>query len=233
MRVVVDFSSPNIAKEMHVGHLRSTIIGDAICRVLEFCGHTVGGFGSLPIHPFLFVAYRFRIAMKYLVRNVDDCCISSTGRNVGISVVEAIVKMPFFSEKLRHACSWKFSGSNKLCLNSEKLRHTCRSSALSCTGIRALQVFRHNHVGDWGTQFGMLINYMKEAYPNFLTDPPNITDLTTFYKAAKLRFDESDEFKEVIVFSDFCRQNGVPATDPDRSCGLPHSASMAVERVSA
>eukprot|EP00752_Nemacystus_decipiens_P016540 g14783.t1 len=96
-RVVVDFSSPNIAKEMHVGHLRSTIIGDAICRVLEFCGHTV---------------------------------------------------------------------------------------------------FRHNHVGDWGTQFGMLINYMKEAYPNFLIDPPNITDLTTFYKAAKLRFDESDDFKE-------------------------------------
>lgn len=41
MRVVVDFSSPNIAKEMHVGHLRSTIIGDAICRLLEFCGHTV------------------------------------------------------------------------------------------------------------------------------------------------------------------------------------------------
>ncbi|CAN0368063.1 unnamed protein product, partial [Scytosiphon promiscuus] len=40
-RVMVDFSSPNIAKEMHVGHLRSTIIGDAICRVLEFCGHTV------------------------------------------------------------------------------------------------------------------------------------------------------------------------------------------------
>ena len=40
-RVMVDFSSPNIAKEMHVGHLRSTIIGDAICRVLEFCGHKV------------------------------------------------------------------------------------------------------------------------------------------------------------------------------------------------
>lgn len=61
----------------------------------------------------------------------------------------------------------------------------------------AVQVFRHNHVGDWGTQFGMLINYMKEAYPNFLTNPPNITDLTTFYKAAKFRFDESEEFKEV------------------------------------
>ncbi len=40
-RVIVDFSSPNIAKEMHVGHLRSTIIGDAIARILEFLGHDV------------------------------------------------------------------------------------------------------------------------------------------------------------------------------------------------
>jgi len=39
--VVVDFSGPNIAKQMHVGHLRSTIIGDCICRLLEFLGHTV------------------------------------------------------------------------------------------------------------------------------------------------------------------------------------------------
>lgn len=39
--VVVDYSSPNLAKEMHVGHLRSTIIGDAICRVLEFSGDRV------------------------------------------------------------------------------------------------------------------------------------------------------------------------------------------------
>jgi arginyl-tRNA synthetase len=39
--IVVDFSSPNIAKEMHVGHLRSTIIGDCICRLLEFLGHKV------------------------------------------------------------------------------------------------------------------------------------------------------------------------------------------------
>ena len=73
----------------------------------------------------------------------------------------------------------------------------CSCPALSFVGSRFPQVFRHNHVGDWGTQFGMLINYMKEAYPNFLTDPPNITDLTTFYKAAKLRFDGSEEFKEV------------------------------------
>ncbi|MFM9090072.1 MAG: arginine--tRNA ligase, partial [Cyanobium sp.] len=39
--VIVDFSSPNIAKEMHVGHLRSTIIGDCLARVLEFRGNRV------------------------------------------------------------------------------------------------------------------------------------------------------------------------------------------------
>jgi arginyl-tRNA synthetase len=39
--VVIDYSSPNIAKEMHVGHLRSTIIGDALARVLQACGHRV------------------------------------------------------------------------------------------------------------------------------------------------------------------------------------------------
>lgn len=40
-RVIVEFSSPNIAKELHVGHLRSTIIGDAIARLFEFLGHDV------------------------------------------------------------------------------------------------------------------------------------------------------------------------------------------------
>lgn len=40
-RVVIDFSSPNIAKQMHVGHLRSTIIGESLARLLEFVGHDV------------------------------------------------------------------------------------------------------------------------------------------------------------------------------------------------
>jgi arginyl-tRNA synthetase len=40
-RVVIDYSSPNLAKEMHVGHLRSTIIGDSLARVLRFLGHDV------------------------------------------------------------------------------------------------------------------------------------------------------------------------------------------------
>jgi arginyl-tRNA synthetase len=98
-RVVVDFSSPNIAKEMHVGHLRSTILGDCIARVLEFRGHNV---------------------------------------------------------------------------------------------------LRLNHVGDWGTQFGMLILYLREAYPQALTtaDALDLGDLVVLYKKAKQRFDEDPEFQE-------------------------------------
>ena len=95
--VLVDFSSPNIAKEMHVGHLRSTIIGDSFCRLLEYLGNDVK---------------------------------------------------------------------------------------------------RINHVGDWGTQFGMLILYLRETHPDFLENPPHIGDLVAFYRAAKKRFDEDELFKD-------------------------------------
>jgi arginyl-tRNA synthetase len=123
---VVDFSSPNIAKEMHVGHLRSTIIGESVCRILEAVGHSV---------------------------------------------------------------------------------------------------HRINHVGDWGTQFGMLIQYLKEEYPTVATmtvegdgkgsstndgELPNITDLTVFYKNAKQRFDESAEFKKTSQLNVVQLQSGDP-----------------------
>ena len=113
MKVAVDFSSPNIAKEMHVGHLRSTIIGDSVCRILEYCGH---------------------------------------------------------------------------------------------------EVLRINHVGDWGTQFGMLITYLLEAYPDILTNPPNISDLTAIYKASKKRFDDDEKFKETS------RLNVVRLQSGDKEC---------------
>ena len=109
MTCVVDFSSPNIAKEMHVGHLRSTIIGESVCRILEAVGHVV---------------------------------------------------------------------------------------------------HRVNHVGDWGTQFGMLIQYLKEEYPNFGDDMPNITDLTVFYKAAKERFDTDADFKKISQTNVVLLQSG-------------------------
>ncbi|XP_023299020.2 probable arginine--tRNA ligase, cytoplasmic [Lucilia cuprina] len=96
-RVLVDFSSPNIAKEMHVGHLRSTIIGESISRLLEFMGH---------------------------------------------------------------------------------------------------DVLRVNHLGDWGTQFGMLIAHLEDRFPNFLNESPPISDLQAFYKESKKRFDEDEEFKK-------------------------------------
>ncbi|MDX1978591.1 MAG: arginine--tRNA ligase [Pseudanabaenaceae cyanobacterium bins.68] len=112
-RVIVDFSSPNIAKEMHVGHLRSTIIGDCLARVLEFQGH---------------------------------------------------------------------------------------------------QVLRLNHVGDWGTQFGMLITHLKQTYPQALTqaDALALGDLVTLYRAAKQQFDQDPQFKEAARLAVVDLQAGEP-----------------------
>jgi arginyl-tRNA synthetase len=95
--VVVDYSGPNIAKQMHVGHLRSTIIGDCISRLFEFEGHTV---------------------------------------------------------------------------------------------------IRQNHIGDWGTQFGMLIALLKEQYPEVIEKPDSvqIADLEGFYQTAKAKSDEDKCF---------------------------------------
>ncbi len=91
--IVIDYSSPNIAKRMHVGHLRSTVIGDSLSRILLFKGHNVIG---------------------------------------------------------------------------------------------------ENHIGDWGTPFGMLIEHYIECENNDIGE----IDLSTFYKDARYKFDNVDNFAD-------------------------------------
>ena len=93
--LVVDYSAPNVAKEMHVGHLRSTVIGDTIVRMLEFKGHTV---------------------------------------------------------------------------------------------------IRENHVGDWGTPFGMLIEHLLDLGEDRAANELGVGDLDSFYKQARSKFVSDEEF---------------------------------------
>ena len=95
--VVVDYSAPNLAKEMHVGHLRSTIIGDAVVRALEFRGD---------------------------------------------------------------------------------------------------KVIRQNHMGDWGTQFGMLIAHLSDKLASNEVAETALADLENFYREAKVRFDNEEGFAD-------------------------------------
>lgn len=115
VRAIVDYPSPNIAKEMHVGHLRPSVIGDCLARILEFLGY---------------------------------------------------------------------------------------------------ETLRISHLGDWGTPFGMLIAYLREAYPDALDDAANIDlgDLATFYRAAKRRFDEDSGFQAAARQSVVQLQAGDPET---------------------
>ncbi|MCW5196483.1 arginine--tRNA ligase [Buchnera aphidicola (Pemphigus obesinymphae)] len=65
--IVVDYSSPNIAKEMHIGHLRSTIIGDATVRIIEFLGHNVirsNHIGDWGTHFGMLIAYIYNDKKK-------------------------------------------------------------------------------------------------------------------------------------------------------------------------
>ena len=96
-KVVIDYSAPNVAKEMHVGHLRSTVIGDALVRMLEFVGH---------------------------------------------------------------------------------------------------RVVRENHIGDWGTPFGMLIEHLIDLGETEAANELSVGDLDSFYRQARTKFDSNDEFKE-------------------------------------
>jgi len=112
-RVVVDYSAPNIAKEMHIGHLRTTVIGDALVRMLEFVGHTV---------------------------------------------------------------------------------------------------IRENHVGDWGTPFGMLIEHLLDIGETEAAAGLSVGDLDGFYKQARAKFDSSEEFQARARNRVVLLQSGDPET---------------------
>ena len=111
--VVVDYSAPNVAKEMHVGHLRSTLIGDALARVLGFLGHTV---------------------------------------------------------------------------------------------------IRENHVGDWGTPFGMLIEHLLDTGGAVDAESFSVRDLNHFYAAARRQFDSDPDFAERSRRRVVLLQSGDPET---------------------
>lgn len=111
--VTVDYSAPNAAKEMHVGHLRSTIIGDAVVRLLEWQGHTV---------------------------------------------------------------------------------------------------VRQNHIGEWGTPFGMLIEHLLDIGEAEATDELSVGDLTSFYQAARAKFDVDDTFADRARGRVVQLQRGDPST---------------------
>jgi arginyl-tRNA synthetase len=112
-RVVVDYSAPNVAKEMHVGHLRTTVVGDAIVRVLEFLGH---------------------------------------------------------------------------------------------------EVLRANHIGDWGTQFGMLLEHLLDVGEEATHDILAAGEINEFYQAAKQKFDADPQFADRSRRRVVALQSGDPAT---------------------
>lgn len=73
-------------------------------------------------------------------------------------------------------------------------------------------VLRLNHIGDWGTAFGMLIAYMKEQAPQVISGKENtdLTHLVAWYKAAKQKFDEQPEFKKKSQLEVVNLQSGDP-----------------------
>ncbi len=77
----------------------------------------------------------------------------------------------------------KFENSNL----SNKIYYSYRSTIIGDSIARLLEyvgfnVLRLNHLGDWGTQFGMLIAHLQDIYPEYKTKSPPISDLLAFYK---------------------------------------------------
>lgn len=77
----------------------------------------------------------------------------------------------------------------------------CRSTIIGDSLCRVFEflghnVMRLNHIGDWGTQFGMLIALLQDKFPNYKDVSPPINDLQDFYKQSKVLFDTDEEFKK-------------------------------------
>lgn len=100
-RIVVDYSSPNVAKEMHIGHLRSTVIGDAICRFLEAAGHHVirqNHIGDWGTQFGLVVEYLFEQRAQSRPVRVDDV---AQLHNLYVEAKARFDTEPAFAEKAR------------------------------------------------------------------------------------------------------------------------------------
>lgn len=92
-----------------------------------------------------------------------------------------------------------------------------RSTIIGESISRLLKFLGHdvlplNHVGDWGTQFGMLIAHLEDKFPNFAKVSPPISDLQAFYKESKTRFDSDEEFKKRAYNRVVKLQSGDPTT---------------------
>lgn len=93
------------------------------------------------------------------------------------------------------------------------LRSTIIGDALSrLFEFYGYDVLRINHLGDWGTAFGMLIAYMKEEEADVLCGKKSceLSDLMRWYKASKKRFDENEEFKKKAQMAVVALQSGEP-----------------------
>jgi len=141
--IVVDFSCPNIAKQMHVGHLRSTIIGDCICRMLEFLGHDVkrqNHIGDWGTQFGMLCAYFDHKIIKDVERKLDKTSAGVGPIDTMIADVEKFYKEakklfdsdPAFADWSRECVVKLHSGDSHTLHNWKMIRG---DSLLHCQGI--------------------------------------------------------------------------------------------------
>ncbi|MHC4545254.1 MAG: arginine--tRNA ligase, partial [Planctomycetota bacterium] len=131
--IVVDFSCPNIAKQMHVGHLRSTIIGDCICRMLEFLGHKVirqNHIGDWGTQFGMLCAYFDRRILKDVERKLDKTSVGVGPIDTSIADIEKFYQEakklfdsdPAFANWSRECVVKLHSGDSHTLLNWKMIR---------------------------------------------------------------------------------------------------------------